>query len=108
MIEQIERSEQPVRVRSILEQQELPMTRPLLASALILAAAIATPASATTPTADAARLLAGRVSPTTQPIRAALRPTTLRKSRYDLSRMMARNFGTIGQRQLDTLVASVM
>jgi len=85
------------------------MPRTLLASALILASGLATtPALATTPTKDAARLFAVRVSPTAQPIRAALRPTTLRKSRYDLSRMMARNFGTIGQRQLDTLVASVM
>jgi len=84
------------------------MTRPMLASALIVSSVVATPALAATPTANAARAFTARVSPTTQPIRAALRPTPARKSRYDLSRMMARNFGSIGQRQLDTLVASVM
>ena len=77
-----------------------------LAAPLALALT-ATPATAATRTAGAARAPGTRLSSTAQPIRAALRPTTSRKPRYELNRIMSRNFGSAGRHQLDLLVASV-
>lgn len=87
------------------------MTR-LFAAPLAAVLVLAAPATAATRTADGARAADARLSPMGQPIRAMLRQSTLRpspqsRSRYDLSRMMARNFGSVGQRQLDVLVASI-